>query len=920
MDAGPERSLTERWRLLYGMGEDLLSLSSITDQVEYIEREISRLIGRGHSVKIRLVDEFEPLPHSGQNQSNGVEFVSSLECKATISASSRTDAQYLAIPLRTSEGMIGYLRLDLEKDFNISDGLKEFLRSAGGYFAKIFELTRLYHLKDWRKEQLTLVRSVNSEIVQLQELQELFPKITQLIQATFNFFFVALYTADSKTGKVTYRSSAGKALNKEQIQELSGPGGIAFGTGLVGGCAQSGQEIYTPDLSKNNRYIVVKGLEEARSKLCLPLMIGENVLGVLEIMTDQHRHLHENDILVLRILADSVAVAIRNLDLIDNLLDQTWLSTMLLQVSDAAQQQETVDDLSAAVSRLIPLFSNVEHCAIFLRDITSGEFILNTHYGFEKEEEPSLAMLPYSMQGLDLFTRLLAEAEPVPFNRDLLKCGKGNKAHTSRQCGLVPIAVHGKVFGAILVDDLGKETANEGSEISISDALMAVGRQTALAVENWRLQEAQENEAYVTAVLLQVAEMVATSADLQETMDSIFNFLPLVVGVDTAFVYLLDEANNRLHLGSKLSYHWKGQLERLPISTRYFAKTNMGMMLNSDTPLFFQVNGQPIDDWIKANPSRSLNESARASITEPLLIVMPLFTHEGRYGLLFVLESENGFEYREKKVEIISGIARNLSMSMQNEKLKNEMINRERISQEFQLAQEIQRTFLPESLPVITGWELNARWRPALQVGGDFYDAFMLDEERVGLVIADVSDKGMPAALYMTVARTLIHSEALEGGLPSAALLRVNRSLLQNSQKGLFITCLYAILNTHSGEMTYTNAGHNRPLWLRKSHKDVAWLEMGGMPLGVSEQLQLTDQQLQMKAHDQLVFYTDGVTEARAADGTLFGEERLFNILNLFRNRPSSLLIDAIDQKIMDFRGGAPVSDDLTLMVIHRYG
>ena len=155
---------------------------------------------------------------------------------------------------------------------------------------------------------------------------------------------------------------------------------------------------------------MVNGLEEARSKLCLPLMIGERVLGVLEIMTDQPRRLHENDILVLRILADNVAVAIRNLDLIDDLLDQTWLSTMLLQVSEASQQHDTADDLAAAVARLIPLFTNVDHCAIFLRDITSGEFILNTHYGFEKEEEPSLAMLPYSMDGLELFTRLLAES------------------------------------------------------------------------------------------------------------------------------------------------------------------------------------------------------------------------------------------------------------------------------------------------------------------------------------------------------------------------------------------------------------------------------------------------------------------------------------------------------------------------------
>ena len=919
MDAGPEQSLEKLWRLLYEMGDDLLSLSSIHDQVHFIEREFSRLIGGDTHVLVRLIEEFRPLPHKDQIFTEELEFVKPSDCENHINSLIEADTKNITLPLKTVDGLIGYLQVNLAPGFQPPHYFDHFLSSAGGYFAKLFEISRLYKLKEWRKVQLTLMRSVNSEIVQLRDQKELFSRIAQLIQSTFQFFFVALYTSDSTTGRVTFQSSAGKALSKEQINALAGPDGIAFGAGLVGTCAQSGQEIYAPDVTSDRRFIKVNGLEENQSKLCLPLMIGERVLGVLEILSDQPRRLHENDILVLRILADNVAVAIRNSDLIDHLLDQTWLSTMLLQVSEASQQHDTVDDLAGAVARIIPLFTDVGHCAIYLRDSTTGEFILNTHYGFEKENEPSLAMLPYSMEGLEVFTRLLAEKEPIPFSRTLLKCGQSKKNHNAHQCGLVPMAVQSRVFGAILVDDLGRENSLDDSEVSISDALMAVGRQTALAVENLRLQESQGNEAYVTAVLLQVAEMVATSSDLQETMDSIINFLPLVVGVDTAFVYLFDEANHRLHLGSKLSYHWKSQLSRLPASTRYFAKTNMGMMLNSDTPLFFHVTGQPIETWLKANSADSLDEPARSLISEPLLIVMPLFTHEARYGLLFVLESEKGFEYREKKVEIISGIARNLSMSIQNEKLKNEMINRERISQEFQLAQEIQRTFLPEVLPIIPGWEINARWRPALQVGGDFYDAFMLDENRVGLVIADVSDKGMPAALYMTVARTLIHSEALEGDLPSAALMRVNRSLLLNSQQGLFVTCLYAILNIKSGEMTYANAGHNCPVWLRKSRRDVVWLEKGGMPLGVSEQLELCDQQLQMKESDHLVFYTDGVTEARSVDGTLFGEERLFNILNLFRNRPSSSLIGSIDQRIMDFRGGAPVSDDLTLMVVHRH-
>ncbi len=156
------------------------------------------------------------------------------------------------------------------------------------------------------------MRLVNSEIVQLRDPQELFSKISQLIQSTFKFFFVAIYTSDSATQRLTFQSSAGKVLSKDKEEKLGGSGRIAFGEGLVGTCAQTAKEIYAPDVSSDNRYIKVTGLEETRSELCLPLMIGEHVLGVLEIISDQPRRLHENDILVLRILADNVAVAIRN--------------------------------------------------------------------------------------------------------------------------------------------------------------------------------------------------------------------------------------------------------------------------------------------------------------------------------------------------------------------------------------------------------------------------------------------------------------------------------------------------------------------------------------------------------------------------------------------------------------------------------
>ena len=131
----------------------------------------------------------------------------------------------------------------------------------------------------------------------------------------------------------------------------------------------------------------------------------------------------------------------------------------------------------------------------------------------------------------------------------------------------------------------------------------------------------------------------------------------------------------------------------------------------------------------------------------------------------------------KRKLKLLKALRKQLSIAIQNEYLKKEMVKQERVRREIQLAQEIQKTFLPEKLPQIPGWEIGVRWRPALQVGGDFYDAIPIGEHQLGLVVADVSDKGLPAALTMTVARTLIHAAAQSSNSPAETLQQVNRML-----------------------------------------------------------------------------------------------------------------------------------------------
>lgn len=919
MDAETLWSSSDSWRSLHLIADRILSLSDLDQQVEYLEGELSRILGC--SVRLFLTEEFAPLPYEFSSAPSATgrtfSFVGNNECIDETSSSLLEDRRLINVPIKNLGNPIGYFQIEYPDAAEPRDFPVDFLSGIGGYLAKVFELSRLEKLKDWRLEQLSLVRMVNSELVKLRDPHELFERVVELIQSTFKFYFVALYTFDETSQKIIFRSSAGKKLDKKQLLELVQPEGISLGEGFIGRCAQARTEIYSADVASDGDYRRVEGLKEGQSELCLPLIIGDKVLGVLEILSDRKASFHENDILVLRILSDNVALAIQISGLIDELLEQAWLSTMMLQVGEAAQRAESVEDLINEIARVIPLLIGVQKCGIFLRDERSNEFLLSAEYGFEKNEEAGLAMLPYSEEGAQLFSRLLADQIPIPFVHELMAKKTNGRNEKKRCCGLIPISAHGRIFGAMVVDDMGGEKTDDGS-ISKGEALQAVGRQTALAIENLRLEEARENESYVNAILLQVAEMVAATSNLNETIENIINFLPLVVGVDTAFVYLVDDSNQRYYLNASLSHHWKNQLNKLPASIRKTYWNPMSKLMEAEQPFFFNIENDPIEEWIHVKPRDALDGKSIQELTEPLLIVFPLFIINNRFGLLYVLESEKGYEYREKKAEIITGIARHLSLAIQSDHFKKEMIDQERVQQEFQLAREIQQKFLPETLPVLNGWEVNARWRPAQQVGGDFYDAFILDEERIGLVIADVSDKGFPAALFMTVARTLIHAEAQEGDLPAETLARVNRLLMLNSQQGLFVTCLYAIANTVTGDLVYANAGHNKPLWLRKTRGKIEWLEKGGMPLGVVETLNLANNFLQIKKGDHLLFYTDGVTDAQSADGTLFGEERLFNVLNLYKDMPYPSLIESVDGKLSEFRGDAPPSDDITFLSIQR--
>jgi sigma-B regulation protein RsbU (phosphoserine phosphatase) len=253
-------------------------------------------------------------------------------------------------------------------------------------------------------------------------------------------------------------------------------------------------------------------------------------------------------------------------------------------------------------------------------------------------------------------------------------------------------------------------------------------------------------------------------------------------------------------------------------------------------------------------------------------------------------------------------------------RLHQEEIERERLEQELAVARQIQLTMLPKGCPVLPGWECAVFYQAARQVGGDFYDFFELPGEpkRMGIVIADVADKGVPAALSMALGRTVIRNAAAGGRSPSAALTLANELILKDTQAGLFVTAVYAALDARSGRLAYAIAGHNRPLWLQVGTGEIQELTAQGIVLGILEDIELEEREICVVPGDFLVFYTDGVTEAMDAHGQTFGEERLQAAVATNLDASAQQILSTVLDAVKTFTGDAPQSDDLALLVVRR--
>jgi len=248
--------------------------------------------------------------------------------------------------------------------------------------------------------------------------------------------------------------------------------------------------------------------------------------------------------------------------------------------------------------------------------------------------------------------------------------------------------------------------------------------------------------------------------------------------------------------------------------------------------------------------------------------------------------------------------------------LQRTTAEKERYTKEMEIAKEIQDTFLPDTIPVIPGYEIAATTIPAMEIGGDLFDFIQVSGNRWGFVIADVSGKGVSAALYMAVSRTMLHASGGEHADPSVAIRQANQRIYGDGRSTMFITVFYAVLDPTQMTLSYVNAGHNPPLLVRGDPSAFRMFEGKGIALGVIDEVEIPTRTIPVEHGDLILLYTDGITEAFNEAGDYYGEERMIAAVTKNRSRPVEEIKRAIIDDIRQFAGTAPQSDDITFILI----
>jgi len=299
-------------------------------------------------------------------------------------------------------------------------------------------------------------------------------------------------------------------------------------------------------------------------------------------------------------------------------------------------------------------------------------------------------------------------------------------------------------------------------------------------------------------------------------------------------------------------------------------------------------------------------------------LMVPLVFQDRVIGLLNLAEKKSGKAYNRQDIDLLHAVANQGAVAIENARLFQENLEKQRMEEELNIARDLQMSMLPSVCPQIAGFAIAATSIPAREVGGDFFDFIEMGKDRLGLVVGDVTGKSVSGALVMAAARSVFRMLSEEKFRVGDIMIRANKRIKKDIKSGMFVALLYAVLDGRNKMLSLCSAGQTQPIYFSSKTGEARLKDTLGdkFPLGILDEADYQETQIRLEPGDRLVFYTDGIVEAMNANKEMFGFDRLLQVVREARSMNADSLLKEITNQVNEFCGGAPQSDDLTVIVV----
>src|SRR5467141_2205493 len=396
-------------------------------------------------------------------------------------------------------------------------------------------------------------------------------------------------------------------------------------------------------------------------------------------------------------------------------------------------------------------------------------------------------------------------------------------------------------------------------------------------------------------MLLDITKTISRSLDLDEVLNLVMDTLDSLIPYDAAGIYLVKRSQPRSEWAEDETCVFHTKVVR---GYDIDDLQELGLKMGEGLIGHVAVSGKPFISPDVRNEPRYIN--ARAGTRSEM--VAPIISNNEVIGV-FDLESDELNAYAKDDLEILNLLSSQVAIIIEKVMLHEQLIEKQRLETQLEVARQVQLELLPARDPQLEGFDISAYNFPTEEVSGDYYDWVRIYDDQIGLVIADVSGKGVPAALLMAFLRASLRAATHIGYSPHISMAKVNYLLWESIERNQFVTAFYGILDVTNKTLTYTNAGHNPPLLLYKDGNP-KFIDRGSIPLGMFKDTRYHEYYLTTEPGDMLVLYTDGVTEANNSRGEEFGRDRLAEAVKANRKLTARNLIAAVHQIVIDWTEG----------------